>query len=163
MDEYIEARKYILSQGWKIKEWDEPRAVTSFVEKVVYLTKHQDSRFRESLLIHEAHHVETCRERQLRHNPFKYTHKEIVDWIIEDETQAYTKQYEYLSKFNPRIRTTMKPLIRAYLGFYYRKEAMESALRSRYIMSLFNNEDEYKERFNKDWSTLYEGKLYPEV
>lgn len=122
---YRKALGTIWEHGYIIKPWDELRAATHFALKIINLpTRSNSQMYLNSLIVHEAHHVSTSHERMLIAESNKTT-KEIFDWCINDEIQAYTKQYRFLSYFNPMYRTLAPVLIRASLRYYLNFECRD--------------------------------------
>lgn len=119
---YKRALWTIHENGFTIKSWDKYRASTEFVEKVIYLPPGDFNQARfDSLVVHEAHHVSTAHTR-LSLPLLDMSDKEIFDWCINDEIQAYTKQYNFLGYFNPDYLKFKHLLIRAHLRWYYNYE-----------------------------------------
>lgn len=122
---YKKALNIIREHGYTVKHGKSPTgrsASTEFKSKIIWLPDKGVSQVSlDSLVVHEAHHVSTSRTR-IRIAATSLTPKEIFDWCIEDERQAYTKQYRFLSYFKPEIRTVAPFLIRAQLRFYLNYE-----------------------------------------
>jgi hypothetical protein len=155
MDEYDEAVKYLNDNGWEIKlSPGANRFYCAFPQKTIFTsitTRFGDAGYK-SVIIHEAHHASTCLERH-RLNPWENTWKEIYEWIINDEVEAFTKQYNYLAKFLPQIKPMISSLIRAQLSFYKIYEARESA---NFVYSFLRYEqDTYRAKLNEDYYKVF--------
>lgn len=119
-----EAKKIIELNGYSILEFSDPNSrngACDYVNRIIWISSDVSPRNQEALIVHEAIHVKN------KYLDFaikaKTTGEDIYNFRIKDEREAFIKQYEYASLFNPGFKDATKSLVNLHLRYYMRKEA----------------------------------------